>query len=643
MLAFFKAVPPPLSGCKSTTDRQVCSRASARASFPISHAYLWLRSHFTFSKEEIHFATATHITKTREAIEWARSVMSTRTATTLNTASTVISSKQSKPLVTTTPPAKIESRTKVECRCHQGQDVTVQLQYLKDDPIYRTTKPIQITPNFPLDSRTNVQVESGPLETINDVRGRAEEFTLDANGFRYLHAPTKYKDWSSQPQIAKEYLPELEGLLKREIDGCDEVIFYDARIRQESDQGARVQGLSYNPFARQVHVDNTETSCIEKIRNITEMKADYYLGGRARIINIWRPIKHPVYDCGLAIADGGKLHNDDVIECDRRRQDTGDYWDTMGVVKYRKGYDWYYMSLQDEVDVLLFKNYDSATDVGARHCLHTAFDLPLEEVPADAPTRESIEVRALVFTHPKGTRRPSGGARPHPLAVHLEQNNLKLVDEEHSITDRLRTDIDEGNEVKDAVLLLRRQEIRRLEGVRESLLTERTQLQHGLDQSHSELEQAQQQINIQKAHVEALQSKVHGLQQQLSHSHEDLHKQVYTFSKELADARMYEQTRARTELDGLIYASHAVGLRGTHNPETALLLERIENQQLEIEKWKAEAMGRGNEAVSRCWQTSVDEAVRRERENDSFVIQALRGEIEKLKAGHDDSELGRRA
>ena len=177
-----------------------------------------------------------------------------------------------------------------------------------------------------------------PPETMRDVRGRQDQFTLDGNGFCYVYAPTKFKDWSSQPQIAKEYLPEMEELLKREVGGCDEIIFYDARIRQEGDEGARVSGLSYNPFARQVHVDNTETSILEKIHNITDIKADYYLSGRARIINIWRPIKHPVYDCALAIADGGKLQDGDVIECNRVRQDTGEYWDTMGVIKYRPGY-----------------------------------------------------------------------------------------------------------------------------------------------------------------------------------------------------------------------------------------------------------------------------------------------------------------
>lgn len=68
-------------------------------------------------------------------------------------------------------------------------------------------------------------------------------------------------------------------------------MFYDARIRHADDAGLRVEGLSYNPFAKQVHTDNTERSVITKIRRLTEMKADYLLSGRTRIINIWRPIK----------------------------------------------------------------------------------------------------------------------------------------------------------------------------------------------------------------------------------------------------------------------------------------------------------------------------------------------------------------
>ena len=49
-------------------------------------------------------------------------------------------------------------------------------------------------------------------------------------------------------------------------------------------------------------------------------------------------------------------------------------------------------------EVLLFKGYDSDTDGLARFTLHTAFDL--KSTPADAPPRESIEVRALAYLGP---------------------------------------------------------------------------------------------------------------------------------------------------------------------------------------------------------------------------------------------------
>lgn len=512
-------------------------------------------------------------------------------------------------------------------------NIEVQLQYLRDDPLYNLVKPIQITPNFlDCEGRSNVRLESGPSETLNDVRGREHEFTLDSNGFHYVQAPTTFKDWSSQPQIAKEYLPELEDLLRREVDGCDEIVFYDARIRQEGDDGARVQGLSYNPFARQVHVDNTERSVLEKVHNTTDLKADYYLSGRVRIINIWRPIKHPVYDCGLAIADGGKLKDGDVIECERHLHQTGKYWDTMGVVKYRPGYVWYYFSWQDEPDVLLFKNYDSATDVPARNCLHTAFDVPLSEVPPNAPTRESIEVRAFVFTHPKGLRRPSGVAAPHPLAVRLERGDLRPMEEEHSITDRLRTDIDEANEIKDAVLLLRRQEIRRLEKACKAVMSERDQQQQALQQSQSLLQQSQQQVSIQIEHTDALQKKIRELEAKLIKQPALLRQQNEALTRELADMRLREQAQADEKQNLFQSPNSSAAPPSGSKPETATLLKCVDNQRAEIEYWKAEAKAEGHKTVSRCWQDSVDEAVRRERQKDTTVFEDLKKRIKDLEA-----------
>jgi hypothetical protein len=46
-------------------------------------------------------------------------------------------------------------------------------------------------------------------------------------------------------------------------------------------------------------------------------------------------------------------------------------------------------------EAVLIKCYDSAEDGRARFAAHSAFDDPAS--PADAPERESIEVRALVI------------------------------------------------------------------------------------------------------------------------------------------------------------------------------------------------------------------------------------------------------
>ncbi|KAK1086125.1 hypothetical protein LTR33_001720 [Friedmanniomyces endolithicus] len=501
-----------------------------------------------------------------------------------------MSTRTNTPFVTPTP-ISTPTQAKTGAKTSKRRNVDVQLTYLKDDPLYKTVKPLQVTPNFADTAhKTNVQLEPGQPETLHDVRDLGGkplgDFTLDDHGFKYVNAPTAFKDWDSQPKIAQAYLPELEALLRREIDGCDEILFYDARIRQEGDEGLRVEGLSYNPFARQVHTDNTERSVLEKIHQMTEIKADYLLSGRARIINIWRPIKHPVYDCGLAIADGGKLREDDVLECERHLAKTGAYWDTMGVIRYRPGFSWYYCSSQAESEVLLFKNYDSATEVPARFCLHTAFDLPADTIPPNAPTRESIEVRALIFTYPPSGRRPSG-VMQHPLALSLERNSLKRLDDEHPITDRLRTDIDEGHEVKDAVLLLRRNEIRRLEKQCEALTTKLEQAEAQREHAMTQHLRAAEQIQIQAVSIAALQHELF------------LYKPPRPTSRSRTeDSWRHHSSTSPSAEEGP--ETFRVAARRKSPPdvyrEVELLHQTIERQEAEIQKWVREAMGRGSEA-----------------------------------------------
>ena len=56
---------------------------------------------------------------------------------------------------------------------------------------------------------------------------------------------------------------------------------------------------------------------------------------------------------------------------------------------------WSYFSEMDRSEALVFKQYDSQVSGVSRFTPHAAYDLP--SIPADAPLRESIEVRCLVL------------------------------------------------------------------------------------------------------------------------------------------------------------------------------------------------------------------------------------------------------
>jgi hypothetical protein len=65
------------------------------------------------------------------------------------------------------------------------------------------------------------------------------------------------------------------------------------------------------------------------------------------------------------------------------------------LVSWNPQHTWYYYPDMNREEVLLIKTFDSALDGRARRSIHTAFDNPL--APVDAPPRESIESRLLVF------------------------------------------------------------------------------------------------------------------------------------------------------------------------------------------------------------------------------------------------------
>jgi hypothetical protein len=112
------------------------------------------------------------------------------------------------------------------------------------------------------------------------------------------------------------------------------------------------------------------------------------------VINLWRPIRGPLRDAPLAVCDARSVDPKDLVPSDLvYPHRVGETYS----VTYRPSHRWYYFREMRADEVLLLKCYDSKTDGCARFAPHTAFTDPT--TPPDAPLRESIELRALVF-HP---------------------------------------------------------------------------------------------------------------------------------------------------------------------------------------------------------------------------------------------------
>ena len=64
-------------------------------------------------------------------------------------------------------------------------------------------------------------------------------------------------------------------------------------------------------------------------------------------------------------------------------------------IAHNPAHRWFYFPEMTRNEALVFTCYDSKTDGRARFSAHASFHDP--NVPADAPARESMEIRLLAF------------------------------------------------------------------------------------------------------------------------------------------------------------------------------------------------------------------------------------------------------
>jgi hypothetical protein len=225
--------------------------------------------------------------------------------------------------------------------------------------------------------------------TIRNGRPQADRFTLDRNGFRFVRHDTKVADFYDEDEVRRVYYPEMEALVKQE-SGASRVVVFDHTLRTADDELREAQKI--REVVRRVHNDYTEWSAPQRVRDILPDEADALLSRRFAIIQVWRPIRHPVETFPLGIADAQSLSPEDLVVSERRAPNrVGQTY----AVTHNPAHRWLWFPRQRRDEAIVFKVYDSLKDGRARWTAHTAFDDPTS--PANARPRESIEIRTFAF------------------------------------------------------------------------------------------------------------------------------------------------------------------------------------------------------------------------------------------------------
>jgi len=229
---------------------------------------------------------------------------------------------------------------------------------------------------------------------VHDIRGRESEFNLDKDAFQVIQnvPDSAEKSFTDDESIRKNYYPEVEKLLLDSIEGSNKIFIFDHTIRR----GGKDSRANRGPVNR-THIDQTGEAAKIRVHTHVPEEAETLLQGRYRIVNVWRPLNGPVYASPLGFASSASVEDKDLIPVEHRYPNrTG--W-TAAVV-YNPNQKWHYFSGMRNDERLFLECFDSeatkeGTKVQGGRVPHSAFTDP--RTPAEAPGRESIEVRALVF------------------------------------------------------------------------------------------------------------------------------------------------------------------------------------------------------------------------------------------------------
>ena len=239
----------------------------------------------------------------------------------------------------------------------------------------------------------DARVKGGGVEThlvsMHNGRPLADRFRFEREGFRFMPHQSRVADFFDDSEVRRVYYPECEALIKS-VSGAKRVVVFDHTLRTASDEERETRKI--RDVVRRVHNDYTEWSGPQRVRDIMGDEAEDLLTGRFAIIQVWRPINHPVENHPLAICDAQTISPDHLVVNERHYQDrVGQTY----AITHDPAERWYWFPRMRPDEALVFKVYESLKDGRARWTAHTAFADP--NAPPHARPRESIEIRTLAF------------------------------------------------------------------------------------------------------------------------------------------------------------------------------------------------------------------------------------------------------
>ena len=126
------------------------------------------------------------------------------------------------------------------------------------------------------------------------------ELSLDEEGFGLVQHRSAVRDFYDDAEVERIYR-EAEQLLK-ELTGADRVHVFDHTVRRRVPGGEDRRGDAPRQPVPRVHVDHTEQSGPQRVRDLLPDEAEELLRGRVQIINLWRPIRGPLLNSRLPSA-----------------------------------------------------------------------------------------------------------------------------------------------------------------------------------------------------------------------------------------------------------------------------------------------------------------------------------------------------